>query len=310
MTRTCIVAGATGFIGRNLVAGLARAGCRVVAVSGSGRPVEGAAQALPIAALDAMAVPADSVLFHVAAHPYDACRFRDQQPEILRVNARLAADLYAFCATRGIREVRVASSSAVYDSAASILDDSYPIDLNSAPHAGESGYAWSKRWTELLGRLYAESHGINTLAFRLSNPYGPCDTVDLDKAHVAPAFVMRALSSDPVFEIRGNAEAERDFIYVGDVVDVFVRSLEWSGRTDVFNLCRGETVSLRTLAETAMRVAHVSKPIVVGAAGGGVLVRRLTADRIRDAFGIERFTPLEDGLRHTAAWYRHALALL
>lgn len=309
MSRTVIVVGATGFIGRNLCRAAAERGLRVIGVSRSGdTAVEGCERVIALDGMDRLApLPADTALFHVAAARYDATRFQDMQVETLNANAELATRIYAFCAAHGIREVRLASSSGVYPAGVAVMDDAVPLDLNAPPHKGEAFYAWSKRWSEIVATLYAERFGISTVAFRLSNPYGPFDSTDLKAAHVAPAFVMKALSDSPSFELLGNPDAERDFIYAGDVADVFLRSLDWQGRSDVFNLCTGETTSMRVLAETALKAAGADKPIVLAGTPGGIAVRRLTADRLRAAFGIERFTPLLDGLTKTAEWYRHAL---
>lgn len=308
MSRTIIIVGATGFIGRNLCRAAAERGHRVIGVSRSGGGAEGCERVVALDALEGIETPADAALFHVAAARYDAAGFQQMQVETLNANVALANRIYAFCAERGVREVRVASSSGVYPAEATVMDDSLLLDLNAPPHKGEAFYAWSKRWTEVVGQLYAERFGVNTIAFRLSNPYGPYDSTDLRAAHVAPAFAMKAISSAPAFEILGNPNAERDFIYVGDVAEVFLRSLEFQGRNDAFNLCTGETTSMRRLAETALLAAGVDKPIVLSGAPGGVAVRRLTADRLRDAFGISQFTPLLDGMRETIAWYRHVLA--
>lgn len=309
MAKTIIVVGATGFIGRNLCAVAGQRGVRVLGVARREQAVEGCERVVPMSALrDLGPLPADTVLCHVAAARYDAQRFQETQVEAMNVNVALANDIYAYCVEAGIREVRVASSSAVYPAGVDIMDDSEPLDLNRPPHKGENLYAWSKRWTEVVGGIYAERFGINTVAFRLSNPYGPFDSTDLKAAHVAPAFAMKAISPTPEFEVLGNPDAERDFIFSEDVADVFLRSMEWQGRNDVFNLCSGRTTSMRTLAETALQAAGSDKPIVVAGTPGGVAVRRLTADRLRAAFGIDQFTPLLEGMRKTVEWYGNALS--
>ena len=66
-----------------------------------------------------------------------------------------------------------------------------------------------------MAGLHAERFGISTLSFRLTNPFGPYDATDPAAAHVAAAFVMRALEPGEVFALRG-AHVERDFLYAGD----------------------------------------------------------------------------------------------
>jgi nucleoside-diphosphate-sugar epimerase len=226
----------------------------------------------------------------------------------LRHNVEIANAVYGFCVERGISEVRLASSIAVYAADASLLSDDAPVDLNAWPHEGEAAYAWSKRWAEICAEVHRRKYGIQTLTFRLSNPYGPYDSTDQAAAHVVPAFVMKALAPGDTFEILGNAGAERDFVFAGDVAAAFVASLSQRGRSDTYNLGFGATVTIRALAEAALHAAGRDKKIVVSAAAGaGVNVRRVKAQRLHEAFALPPFADLQRGLTATTAWYRDAL---
>ena len=241
-----VVFGASGFIGRNLIDAFAGRLDMLVGVTGDAREVRGCTHVVRASELgDVPPLPTDTVVINFAAFRYDAGRFELAQSDIIRHNAELASRIFDFCAQRKIREMRLASSVAVYPGHLDIMDDAVPVDLNAPPHQGEAFYAWSKRWQEILASLYAERFGLNTIVFRLSNPYGPYDSTNPGKAHVAPAFVMKALNNDPVFPIRGDISVERDFTYVGDVVRAFEHSLSWRGRNDSFNVCTGQTTTLR-----------------------------------------------------------------
>ncbi|MFZ1989004.1 MAG: NAD(P)-dependent oxidoreductase [Alphaproteobacteria bacterium] len=307
--RTVVLFGGTGFIGRNLAAHLAAAGDSVITVSRSGAPAEGAQKNYSIAGLrDIGAIPPNSFLINVAAHRYDASNFLAGQSEIIVRNAELYGLAYQFAVEHGIKEVRSASSVAVYPAELTIMDDRAPIDLNGPPHEREAFYAWSKRWGEILAGLYRQRYGINTISLRLSNPYGPHDSTDVKNAHVLPAFVMKALSKSPEFEIMGNPDASRDFIFVRDVCLAFEKSLALSGRTEAFNLCTGTQTTLKELAETAMKLVGKTKPIkLIGDSTQGVARRISTGDLIKEELQIPRWTKFEEGLAITIDWYRHAL---
>jgi len=302
-----VLVGASGFLGRHFVDALRGKVETLVGVTSQTVEVPGCTEVVTLGRLGELGpLPAETAVIHVGAYRYDPERFALAQSDILLNNAELNARVYHFCAERGIAEVRLASSVAVYPGDLPEMDDRLPLDLNGAPHAGEAFYAWSKRWAEVLAGLYAQRFGVNTVAFRLSNPYGAYDSTNPNKAHVAPAFVMKALDANPVFPIRGNPLVERDFVYAGDVVEIVLRSLNWRGRNDAFNLCTGRATTLQELAETAMRVAGVVKPIEAGAPGAfGPNARRASAEKIKAAFGYE-FADLETGLGPTVEWYRHA----
>jgi nucleoside-diphosphate-sugar epimerase len=216
--------------------------------------------------------------------------------------------VYEFCVHNGITEVRAASSIAVYPANDANFDDAAPLDLNRDPHPGELMYGWSKRIGEVYGRLFAEKNGIHTVAFRLTNPYGPFDSIEENKAHVVPAFVIRALNSTGPFAVRGNPEASRDFIYIDDVCEIFRRSLTWRGRSGTYNLGSGSNVSVRELAQTVLDLTGSKREIVAqGAATSAVAHRHCRIDRLKADFAMDRFVSLAEGLKPTIAWYRDVL---
>lgn len=304
-----VVFGATGFVGRNLVRRLAAAGEEVIAISRSGAVVPEADRSLSMAGLDALQLPEDSVVYHVAAQRYDASAFNMAQSDILTANVELTNTVYAFCARAGVKEVRLGSSVAVYEAGLPLMDDADPVDLNSSPYPNEAFYAWSKRWGEVLAKLYGEKYGVSTVIFRLSNPYGPFDSTSLTGAHVLPAFVMRALGPGDTFGLMGDPDVERDFVFVDDVTDVMARSAGWRGRSEVFNLCRGKTTTLHDLAKEILAISGSDKRIQTEQdfTPAAVRVRRSNSDRVREAFGVPEFTSLADGLRPTVAWYREQM---
>lgn len=306
-----VIFGASGFVGRNIVDALAGRVGALIGVTHRTATVAGCTAVTTIDRLDdILPLPPETIVINAAAVRYDAGTFRAQQREVLDRNVRIANAVYAFCVARKISEVRLASSVAVYPAAWPVLTDEKPVDLNDWPHAGEAAYAWSKRWAEICAEVHRRQYGINTLIFRLSNPYGPYDSTDPAAAHVAPAFVMRALAPGDTFEILGNPDAERDFVFASDVAAVFAASLGRRGQSDAFNLGYGATATIRELAEGALRAAGREKRIVVSEnANPGVNVRRVTASRLREAFALPPFADLQRGLSLTTAWYRETLGL-
>lgn len=308
-----IVFGASGFVGRNIVDALVGRVGTIIGVNASGRPVPGCSSTVAATALGGLPpLPERSAIIHVAAFRYFASRFGKQQAEIMRANLGMTDQVYDFALARGITEVRVASSAAVYPASWPILDDALPFDLNAWPHDGEAAYAWSKRWGEIAAELWHRRAGINTISFRLTNPYGPYDTLDEAEAHVATAFVIRAAGDGAEFEVRGNPDAERDFLYAGDVALAFVESLKLTGTQAALNLAYGETRKVSELALAAMTASGRLRPVKLvsppPAGNPGVLVRRSTAQRLRALLpALPPFQSLEVGMGKTLVWYRDAL---
>ena len=308
-----VVFGASGFVGRNIVDALVGRVPAVIGVNASGRRVLGCDITVAASALDSLpALPAGTAIIHVAAFRYFASQFGKQQAEILRANLAMTDQVYDFAMARGISEIRVASSAAIYPASWPLLDDALPLDLNAWPHDGEAAYAWSKRWGEIAAELWHRRGAINTISFRLTNPYGPHDTLDEAEAHVATAFVIRAAGDGAEFEVRGNPDAERDFLYAGDVALAFVESLKLRGTQAALNLAYGQTRRVSELAQAAMAAAGRVRPIKLvsppPAGNPGVLVRRSTAARLRELLpALPAPRTLEQGMAETLAWYRNAL---
>lgn len=303
-----IVVGASGFVGRNLVEALAGRVGHLLGVTGTARTVPGCDVTVTLDAIDDLPPLAPgTVVVHLAAHRYDASRAILAQADVLAGNAAITSRVFRFCATRGIRELRLGSSVAVYGQVDGTMDDAVPVDLMRPPHPHEAFYAWSKRWAEIHADLYRDRHGLHGVSLRLANPYGPHDSTDEARAHVAPAFVMRALNDDPAFVIRGDPSVTRDFTYVGDVVDVIVRSLEWREVHGAYNVCTGTNVTLAGLAQAVMRAAGCERPVQADVpAAFGPAHRVATPARIIAAAGV-RFRAVAEGMIPTVEWYRRAL---
>ena len=307
-----VLFGAGGFVGRNIVDAL-RGRTHLVGVTATGSPVAGCDVTLPVDRLDEAApLPDGTAIINVAAKRYVASRFAAEQADILSANMAVTEAVYRFAMARGITEVRAASSAAVYPADWAVLDDTRPLDLNAWPHPGEAAYGWSKRWAEIAAELWSRRASIHTVSLRLSNPYGPHDTLDEAEAHVATAFVIRAVQGAGPFAVRGDPDAERDFVFAGDVAAAFVESLSLTGVTQALNCALGHTTRVRELASAAMRAAGQDRPLALTppppGGFGGVKVRRATGGRLHELLpGLAPFRGLDEGLRLTMDWYRDAL---
>ena len=306
--RSVIIFGASGFVGQNLLSRLNGQVDRIIAVARGEAQLGVDCEVCDVNSLSTLDPGQDAAVIHLAAHRYDASNFRTGQSDILLANTALAGTVYQFCIEKEIRELRVASSIAVYDSNQTELRDDVPLDLSQDPFDSELLYGWSKRYAEVMAHLYQKKYGINTVSFRLSNPYGPMDCLIEDKAHVVPAFVIRALTTEGDFGVRGNPHATRDFVFVDDVCRAFEASLAWRERQDQLNVGTGTNSTIQELAETVIDLSGTNRSIVsTGKATSDVLHRRVDVARLKQACGLDSMVSLRDGLEVTMNWYREAL---
>ncbi len=219
--KVCITGGA-GFIGSNLVSRLVRDGHEVSVldnlstghlenleeVAGDVRFVEGDLRDLEMVKT---AVGGAEVVFHQAALA-SVQRSVERPDEVNDVNVNGTLNVLVAARDHGVRRVVFASSSSVYGDAPTLPK------IESMPIQPLSPYAASKAAGEAYLAAFYASYGLETVALRYFNVFGPRQRPDSQYAAVIPLFVdaMRAGRAPVIF---GDGEQTRDFTYVGDVVD-------------------------------------------------------------------------------------------
>ncbi|MGH8977150.1 MAG: NAD-dependent epimerase/dehydratase family protein [Acidimicrobiia bacterium] len=224
-----LVTGGAGFIGSHLVDALVDLDADVVVVDdlSSGRPenVNRAARLVQADILDKAAVDEAmagcDVAFHQAARRA-VLQSIEQPLETDRVN--VAGTLTVLMAARdaGVRRVVFGASSSVYGGSATL-----PTPESAFPNP-RSPYAVTKYAGEQYCRVFTQLDGLETVALRYFNVYGPRQRPDSRYAAVIPLFIG-ALTSGRSPEVHGDGRQSRHFTFVSDAVRA--------------NLCAAEAVS-------------------------------------------------------------------
>lgn len=177
----------------------------------------------------------------------------------------------------------------------------------SSPKLPESPYGVTKLAGEQYLYYYHRVHGLEYVALRYSNVYGPRQDPH-GEAGVVAIFSTRLLRGQPL-TVFGDGEQTRDYVYVGDVVAANLRltdhefgekarSLDDRG----FNVGTGLETSVNELASTMVGVSGRELPIEHAEARPGELMHSsLDASRLR-SLGWQPRTDLETGLRETYQW--------
>jgi UDP-glucose 4-epimerase len=218
MMMRALVTGGAGFIGSNLVGELIGSGAEVVVIDdlSTGRTANLDARVELIQGdicdllAAAKAVSGCDVVFHQAAARAVSLSVEDP----MRANhANVTGTLMLLVASRdaGVRRFVYASSSSVYGTARDL-----PI-AESAPLAPRSPYAVTKLTGEHYCRVFWELFGLETVALRYFNVFGPRQRPDTMYAAVIPLFI-HALRSGMAPEIHDDGLQSRDFTFVGDIV--------------------------------------------------------------------------------------------
>lgn len=194
----------------------------------------------------------------------------------------------------GVKRVVFASSGALYGE-----QSHQPVAEDQRPNP-DSPYGVSKLAAEFYVRTIGALWGIETVALRIFNAYGPGQRTRPAHPPVVPQFLKQALAGGSLV-VLGGGEQTRDFVYVDDVVEALVAAASAEGVDQrVINIGSGVEVSLNSLAETVERIVGRSVSVIHNTDESGG-VSRLCADitLARRLLGFEPKVGLEDGLHRT-----------
>ena len=198
-----------------------------------------------------------------------------------------------------VKRVVCVSSSSVYGETQTM-----PLREDHTP-APISPYAASKLADELMCGLFARGYGLETVALRYFNVFGPRQSLENEYAVVVPKFIACVLRRQAA-PIYGDGTQSRDFTYVENVVEATMLASRVAGVSgEVFNIALGEEHTVLHLWEELNRIAGSSIPPAFQPPRPGD-VRRTLADPSKAIQKLQwkgrvRFS---EGLQQTFEWFR------
>ena len=302
-----LVTGGAGFIGSHLAEELLRRGERVRIIdnfsTGRRQNLESLGQAefingdLADLATARRAVASVQYVLHQAAIP-SVPRSIEDPIESHRANVDATLNLLVAARDAGVRRVVYAGSSSVYGNS-----EALPKSENMPPRP-LSPYALQKLTGEQYLELFTALYGLETVAIRYFNVFGPRQDPSSQYSGVVSLFIAALLEGHRP-TIHGDGEQTRDFTYVANVVDGVLRACTADANGLAVNVATGGRISINELFATLRRLLGVEIDPVYGPPRSGD-VRHSQADisLARARLGYEPTVGLEEGLERTLAWYR------
>ena len=214
--------------------------------------------------------------------------------EYARVNVGGTVSLMEAMRDTGVGRVIFTSSGAVYGN-----QPRQPVREDDPPHP-DTPYAVSKWSAEQYIRTIGDLWGLEIVALRVFNAYGPGQSLPVSHAPVVPRFLQQALTGGSIV-VFGDGRQTRDYIYVDDVVAALIASATAQGiNRSVINIGSGRETSVTDLIDYIERaVGRRANVIHNPTKSGGV--PRLTAeiDRARELLGFQPEVDLATGLQLT-----------
>ena len=238
------------------------------------------------------------VVFHQAAIRITQCA---EQPRLaLEVLVDGTFNVVEAAAAADVRKLVAASSASVYG-----LASEFPTTEQHHPYANDTLYGAAKAFNEGLLRSYHEMTGLDYVALRYFNVYGPRMDVYGMYTEVLVRWMERIARGEPLV-IFGDGTQTMDFVCVTDIARANVLAAEADVTDAVFNVASGVETSLHELASTLLRVMGSDLPVEYGPERSVNKVPRRLADttRAQAALGFSAEIGLEQGLTRLVEWWR------
>jgi nucleoside-diphosphate-sugar epimerase len=318
--KTVLVTGGASFIGSHLVERLVQLGARVRVAddlsSGRRENLDAVADRIDFRLGDlrnrefALRVAQEcEVVFHLAAS-HGGRGYIDTHPADCASNLALDGTVFAAAHQAGAERICFASSACVYptflqaertDGRFVYLREEWadPFRRDAAFSDGE--YGWAKLMGEMALRAYHKQYGLKSVSCRLFTVYGERE----NESHAVIALIAKAFVRMDPFEIWGTGEQDRNFTYVGDIVEGMIRAAAQIEDASAINIGTAEHVKIRGTAEMIFEeigwwpkgvFCDTSKPV-------GVFSRAADLTRLKERLGWEPSVSFREGLRRTIHWY-------
>ncbi|MCW3127498.1 MAG: nucleotide sugar epimerase [Bacteroidetes bacterium] len=205
------------------------------------------------------------------------------------------------CGMHDVKKVIYASSSSVYGGSVHI-----PFREDEQIDKLLNYYAITKRENEIAAEKYSSSYQMQIVGLRFFTVYGPWTRPDM-----ATYTFMDNIMSDKAIKLFNHGNMERDFTYVGDIVESIskiISKLEQKDATEpshaIYNIGEGKPIHLRKYVEVLESKLH-AKAIIENAPmnEGEMLVTFADCSKLFEFIGFRPTTTIEEGLDKTVEWF-------
>ncbi|MFJ5302917.1 NAD-dependent epimerase/dehydratase family protein [Streptomyces sp. NPDC088350] len=308
-----LVTGGAGTIGSNLVDLLAEGGAREIVVLDNfvrGRRAN-LAQALPSGVVEVVegdirdaetvrkATEGADLVFHLAAIRITQCAEEPRLANEVLVDGTF--NVLEAAVEAGVGKVIASSSASVYGMA-----ETFPTTERHHAYNNDTFYGAAKAFNEGMLRSFHAMYGLDYVALRYFNVYGPRMDIHGLYTEVLIRWMERIEAGEPPL-ILGDGTQTMDFVDVRDIARANLLAAESDLTDEVFNIACGTETSLRDLADgllEAMGATGLEPEHGPARAVNGVTRRLADTSRAADRLGFTARIDLRTGLKDLVEWWR------
>ena len=238
------------------------------------------------------------VVFHQAAIRITQCAEEPRLAKEVMVDGTY--NVLESAVRHEVRKVVAASSASVYG-----LAETFPTTEAHHPYANDTIYGAAKVFNEGLLRSFHAMFGLDYVALRYFNVYGPRMDIHGVYTEVLVRWMERITSGTPPL-ILGDGSQTMDFVYIPDVARANVLAVGADVTDAVYNVASGTETSLLELAQMLLKVMDSDLEVEFGPERAVNKVPRRLADTTaaRRELGFTAETDIEAGLRGLVSWWR------
>jgi UDP-glucose 4-epimerase len=238
------------------------------------------------------------IVFHLAAIRITQCA---EEPRLaLEVLVDGTFSVIEAAANEGVQKVIAASSASVYG-----LAKSFPTSESHHPYANDTLYGAAKTFNEGLLRSFHAMNGLDYVALRYFNVYGPRMDIHGLYTEVLVRW-MECISEGSPPVIYGDGSQTMDFVYVEDIARANILAAAADATDEVFNVASGVETSLAGLARDLLGVMGSDLSVEFSPERTVNKVSRRLADttQARQRLGFEAQVDIREGLTRLVDWWR------
>ena len=202
----------------------------------------------------------------------------------------------------GVRKIVAASSASVYGAA-----NTFPTPEEHHSYSNRTLYGAAKGFNEALLRSFHQMHGLDYVALRYFNVYGPRMDTDGPYTEVLVRWMERISKGLPPL-ILGDGRQTIDFVYVSDVARANIIAATSEVTDEVFNVASGVETSLSDLATMLLAAMGSDLKPEYGPERSVNAIKRILGDtrKARELLGFSAEVPLKEGLERLVSWWRRS----
>ncbi|MFI7284555.1 NAD-dependent epimerase/dehydratase family protein [Micromonospora chersina] len=238
------------------------------------------------------------LVFHLAAIRITQCAEEPRLANEVLVDGTF--NVLEAAAAEGVRKVVASSSASVYG-----LAEVFPTTERHHPYNNDTFYGAAKAFNEGMLRSFHGMYGLDYVALRYFNVYGPRMDVHGLYTEVLIRWMERIESGTPPL-ILGDGRQTMDFVHVADIARANILAAEADVTDDVFNIASGTETSLKELAQALSEVMKSDLPPQHGPARAvnGVTRRLADTSAAAERIGFRAGIGLHEGLQGLVDWWR------